>query len=225
MISLTLVFTHFTMSGSREMATYPDNVHFWPISGPSGTSLRPDGNCMTLKSVPSKSVQPGSVTFPFIIGNGASHIGLCSAFLEENGKETHLNDQQDCISKFQAMTVDIPNIKCNNCVLKIKVAADHLGPTIIENYDSCLDITIGDSNPTTTTQVLANAVATPSFNENPTTPVAQPKVAPPAGASAAPAGYVCSADGKSYIADGYTVQMADGTKCVPTADGIAVAFS
>ena len=148
MLALQFAFGHFALSGSREMATYSDNVHFWPIAGPPGTSLRPDGDCMNLKSVPVKTLQPGALSFPFIIGNNAAHIGLCSAYLEENGKETHLNDQQDCVSQFNAMTVNIPSVQCTNCVLKIKVAADHLGPSLIEHYDSCIDINItGASSP------------------------------------------------------------------------------
>ena len=148
------------MIGSREQSTYADNQRFYPVSG--GATLRPVNDCMKLKAVAPKSIQPGSNTFAYEIGNGASHVGLCSAFLEDSGKETFLNTQADCISKYKAMTVDIPNVKCDSCTLKIKVAANHQISTI-ENYDSCLDISISGSGATKgTTSTKTTSTATDS---------------------------------------------------------------
>ena len=163
MLYFQVVYTHFTMIGSREQATWTGNQKFWPVDG--GATLRPVNDCMQLQAVAPKAVQPGSNTFPYEIGNGASHIGLCSAFLEEAGKETPLNTELDCISNKQAMTVDIPNVNCDRCTLKIKVAANHQ-VTTIENYDSCLDISVSGTESTIGPNALeadtAETLETPS---------------------------------------------------------------
>jgi hypothetical protein len=111
MLYLQIVFTHFTMIGSREQSMWPGNERFWPIS--NSATLRPVDDCLKLKAVAPKAIQPGSNTFPYEIGNGADHTGMCSAFLEDNGKETALNTELNCMSLHQAMTVDIPNVKCD----------------------------------------------------------------------------------------------------------------
>ena len=158
MLYLQVVYSHFTMIGSREQATWPGNERFWPIA--NSATLRPVDDCLKLKAVTPKAIQPGSNTFQYESGNGASHTGMCSAFLEDNGKETALNTEINCISLHQAMAVDIPNVKCDSCTLKIKMAANHL-VTTIEYYDSCLDISIsGSGTATGATAATASAVPT-----------------------------------------------------------------
>ncbi len=218
MIYLTIIFSHFTLIGSREQKQYSDNQRFYPIAG--GGVSRPVSDCTQLPATAVKAISPGVQSFPFEIGNFASHIGLCQAFLIQDGKVTKLNEERDCVSINKAMKVDIPNVNCPNCILKIKVAAAHM-VTFIEFYDSCLDISIGGpeksikfgETSTNTKPKVETPVVAP-----PTTPV----VAPVVPATPASQGFVCSADGKSYSINGYTMQMAAGTKCVQDGNNISV---
>eukprot|EP00835_Amoeboradix_gromovi_P000837 NODE_31_length_32452_cov_0.352672.p17 type:complete len:239 gc:universal NODE_31_length_32452_cov_0.352672:32087-31371(-) len=237
LFQLQLICSHFTMVGSREEAKWPySNERFWPVGG--GATLRSVLDCNDLPAVAPKSIRPGVNVFPFEIGNHASHVGLCSAYLREGGKDIALNQESNCISTNQAMSVDIPNVKCDHCVLIIKVAAAHLGPQAIEDYQSCLDVNIsGNSSPAKyksnipvaapPSPVIPSSIKVPATKE-PSPPVGlsgplPPSYPPPHGPNAN--AYTCSNDGKAYIADGYTMAMAQGTKCVQTSTGISVVAS
>ncbi|ORZ31492.1 hypothetical protein BCR44DRAFT_1442149 [Catenaria anguillulae PL171] len=85
-----------------------------------------------------------SVTLGFEIGNGARHVGPCTAQLVDlsTGRTQDIGSEADCVNKRDAMTVKLPSQTCTNCVIKVKVTATHLGASNPEFYDSCMDVNI-----------------------------------------------------------------------------------
>lgn len=138
----TLVLAHFTLSGSREQSAYAgSDERFWPIAG--GNTLRSTTNCLDLPAIDPVDVS-GTYTARFEIGNGASHIGLCKAFLvnPETGASEEVAEEDNCVSISASLDVDLSGKSCSGCVLRITVAADHM-VTTIEDYDSCIDVNVG----------------------------------------------------------------------------------
>jgi hypothetical protein len=170
---LLMVRGHFTMVGSREAMTYQDNRRFWPIGPSNLPTLRPLTDCLLYKPTPLKALSAGSsVRFPFEIGNGARHVGQCTADLY-NGDGTmrlpNFATQQDCIHQFDAMDLVIPSVNCPSCVIKIKVTAVHLGPEKPEFYDSCIDVAISGGGKET-----SPVSPTPQPTGNPQVPPPEP---------------------------------------------------
>ncbi|KAI9136696.1 hypothetical protein BKA69DRAFT_109016 [Paraphysoderma sedebokerense] len=135
---------HFTLVGSREQAKWQDNQRFWPIGG--GATLRPVLNCLSLPASSPRSAAPSaSLSLPFEIGNGASHVGNCKASLYDRKTGKLVNDLgsiNNCVSNGQVYNAQLPaNPGCSECVIKVEVHAVHI-PTAPEDYDSCIDINI-----------------------------------------------------------------------------------
>lgn len=171
------VNAHFTLHGSREQAMYSHNERFWPIRG--GNTLRGIKDCLQMPPTTPRSMTPGSsVTLPFEIGGGAAHVGLCTAELVDSatGQATPIGQENNCVSRNQAMTVQIPSsVPCSNCVIKVRVHATHV-PTTPEDYDSCLDVTFGQGS----TQPIPTPVPEIPSPKTPVPPTQQsPKIPPP----------------------------------------------
>ena len=208
MLIYTVLEAHFTLFGSREQAKWPAvNQRFWPISG--GATLRPDNSdCLQLPPAKPVPVPSGPFTIQWEIGNGAHHVGQCTAYLidTKTGASETIGSEKDCVSLTQSLKVDLSKHSCTSCVIKATVAAAHLGPSAIENYDSCLDVvfsssasdsnngaqgTSGDSKSTESTDTAAPAPSVPGVqgttldgSSADTTapsvvPVTAPAVAPP----------------------------------------------
>ena len=189
MLNLQIMFCHHTMVGSREQAVYPGPSRFDPISG--GIYLRPDKDCFQLKKNGVKIVQPGMQDFKYEIGGNDTRSGLCKAMLiRSDEKVVKLNQQQDCISRFQAMRVDIPEMDCTGCVLRLVVEA-----SANEIFDSCMDVTILKSQ---ASLPQPSQTSMPSSNTK---------------------GWICDADGHSYTANGLHMKLDPGSKCINKTDG------
>ena len=168
----SIALAHFTLTGSREQGVWPsDNTRFWPISG--GDVLRPEPDCLNLASREVVEVS-GQHTFTYEIGDGASHVGLCEAFIVKEGIETKLEEKMNCVADQQAMTVDLSNESCDACVVKIKVAASHMGPDTLEHYDSCVDVKIGNGAYTEDDGAVGQTIVTGSPTIDAIEPVQEP---------------------------------------------------
>ncbi|KAL7749129.1 hypothetical protein RI367_005534 [Sorochytrium milnesiophthora] len=147
----TTAHAHFTIDGpapSREKQVYgDDDTRFWPIQG--GDTLRPQSDCLSYPRGQVASLTAGeSLRVHFEIGNSARHIGLCTAWLIDlsTGGTVGSWEEPDCVARSDAMHLTLPSQSCHNCVVKIKVAAVHLGPDNPEYYDSCMDVDIADGS-------------------------------------------------------------------------------
>jgi hypothetical protein len=145
---------HFTLQGSREQAFYPDNRRFWPIAVGSQPGVPPNGVLRPIRdcaSLPIKTVfqfAPNSLQqLRFEIGNGANHVGMCTATININGQTTKSSSEDNCVSKPGSfMNVAIPNYPVGTSgYIKMKVTAVHI-PTAPEYYDSCIDFVIVGSS-------------------------------------------------------------------------------
>ncbi|KAI9183906.1 hypothetical protein H9P43_002974 [Blastocladiella emersonii ATCC 22665] len=136
---------HFTLQSpvaSREKQEYPnDNRRYWPIAG--GSTLRPVLDCLKLPRRQVATLAAGSTqVFGFEIGNNARHVGPCTAQLInlKTGATQDIGKEENCVNRRDAMTVKLPSTTCDECVVKIKVTATHLGANFPEFYDSCVDV-------------------------------------------------------------------------------------
>ena len=193
----TVVVAHFTLIGSREQAKWPTvNERFWPIGG--GATLRPILDCLQIPPTAPHLVPSGNYTIHWEIGNGADHIGMCKAFLidTKTGEQQLVGQQNNCVHDTQSLEIDLSKHTCTSCVIKATVAADHLGPDKIENYDSCLDVNFSGQSSTSSDPVVAPSdpvaappatIPTPSETTlSATYPIAAPPVGIPSPTDEAP---------------------------------------
>ncbi|ORZ33806.1 hypothetical protein BCR44DRAFT_1514496 [Catenaria anguillulae PL171] len=205
------VNAHFTLQSpvpSREKVAFPnDNRRFFPI-GPA-------------KLVPAlaagRAMQAGStVTLGFEIGNGARHVGPCTAELINlsTGASQSIGSEADCVNKRDAMTVKLPTQTCTNCVIKVKVTATHLGANNPEFYDSSCSARSSPDTADATRPALAARNAPPGRGQQDGN----------AGGACQPGEMKCGAGGQSILtcSNGafVTMAVAPGTKCVPNGNSI-----
>ncbi|KAJ1505502.1 hypothetical protein HMI54_000773 [Coelomomyces lativittatus] len=166
-------FTILTPVRSRELQALPfSNEHFYPIEG--GNTLRTVKNCLSFPKGEVANGQAGqTLTLKYLIGNGASHVGMCTAELYNSDTSQKIQDigsLNNCMSKYQAMQVKLPDQACPHCVIRVKVIATHI-PWAPETYDSCMDISISGStrNPYAYDSSVGIPKDTPSY-EVPSSP-------------------------------------------------------
>jgi hypothetical protein len=140
----------------------------------AGGELRPILDCLSIPARPVTPLAPGSQqSLAYEIGNGASHVGPCTAVLInlDSNQQTPLPDVTNCVSNLKAYPFTVPNVSCPKCVIKVSVRAEHLGPNNPEFYDSCLDVSIGGSGEPT-------APEAPAVPSTPTAPTSVPQPDP-----------------------------------------------
>ncbi|KAI9136701.1 hypothetical protein BKA69DRAFT_1128888 [Paraphysoderma sedebokerense] len=184
-LTVDVSMAHFTLSGSRDSNLSGDSKYY-PIGG--GNVLRPgNSDCLSLPSSSSRSVAAGStLSLPFMIGNGAAHVGPCKAGLYDRKSGQLVNDlgsMEDCVAKGATFNAQIPsNPGCQECVVKVEVTAMHI-PTNPEYYDSCVDVDISGGSARLMARHAEDAPATPASSAAPastatSTPAASYQPAP-----------------------------------------------
>ncbi|KAI9184219.1 hypothetical protein H9P43_003272 [Blastocladiella emersonii ATCC 22665] len=190
---------HFTLNSpgpSRESLQYPgSNERFFPYAG--GNTLRSIPDCLSMRANPNPpTVTAGTAqVVGFEIGNGAHHVGPCTAELIDpaTGASTPLGSEANCVSLRQAMTVQLPpTTTCVDCVIKVSVKATHLSEANPEFYSSCLDVKVTGGAGAAPAAPSRNVLDTPApVPENPvpapSAPVPEnPAPTPPAPVPAVP---------------------------------------